>query len=56
MTTIDVIAELFCQVDDAMPGVPKHPQASLYPGEIVTAGILFAIKAVGERAFYRWIA
>ena len=56
MTTIDFITELFCRIDDAMPDVPKHPQASLYPGELVTLGMLFAIKGVGERAFYRWIA
>jgi hypothetical protein len=55
MTTIDFITELFCQVDDTMRGVPKHPQASLYPSEIVTVGMLFAIKGVGERAFYRWL-
>jgi hypothetical protein len=55
MTTIDFITELFCQIDDAMRGVPKHPQASLYPSELVTVGMLFAIKGVGERAFYRWL-
>lgn len=55
MTTIDFITELFCQVDDAMSEVPKHPQASLYPSEIVTLGLLFAIKGVGNRAFYRWL-
>ena len=55
MTTIDFITELFCQIDDAMRDVPKHPQASLYPSELVTLGMLFAIKGVGERAFYRWI-
>lgn len=56
MTTVDFITELFCQVDDAMRNVPKHPQARLYPSELVTLGMLFAIKGVGERAFYRWLA
>src|SRR3990170_1366879 len=55
MTTIDFITILFCKVDDAMRAVPKHPQAKLYPSEIVTLGLLFALKGVGERAFYRWL-
>ena len=56
MTTIDFITELFCKVDNAMTDVAKHPQAALYPSEIVTLGLLFALKGVGERAFYRWLA
>jgi hypothetical protein len=54
MTTEEFITELFCRVDDAMTDVPKHPQAHLYPSEIVTLAILFALKGVGPRAFYRW--
>lgn len=37
-----------------MKTLPKHPQASLWPSEIVTLGVLFALKGVGNRAFYRW--
>ena len=55
MTTEDFITELFCQVDEAMKDVRKHSQSHLYPGELVTIGILFAWKGVGERAFYRWL-
>jgi hypothetical protein len=55
MSTVDFITELFCSVDEAMRDVPKHSQANLYPSEIVTLGILFAMKGVGNRAFYRWI-
>jgi len=55
MSTIDFITELFCRVDDAMANVAKHSQAKLYPSEIVTLGILFALKGVGNRAFYRWL-
>jgi hypothetical protein len=55
MSTIDFITELFCRVDDAMSEVPKHSQANLYPSEIVTLALLFALKGVGERAFYRWL-
>ncbi len=38
-----------------MQGVPKHSQSSLYPSEIVTLAVLFAIKGVGQRAFYQWL-
>jgi hypothetical protein len=56
MTTIDFITELFCKVDDQMAQVPKHPQARLWPSEAVTIGLLYAIKGVGTRAFYRWLS
>ena len=55
MTTIDFITDLFCQVDDQMPGIPKHPHATLWPSEVVTLGLLHALKGVGNRAFYRWL-
>ncbi len=55
MTTEDFIIGLFCRIDDKMKSIPKHPQAHLYPSEIVTLAVLFAIKGVGDRAFYRWI-
>ena len=56
MTTEDFITMLFCQIDDQMHDVPKHPQAALYPSELVTLGMLYAFKGVGERAFYRWLS
>lgn len=52
--TEDFIAELFYRVDTAMAGVLKHPQAKLWPGEVVTLMILYALKGCGEGAFYRW--
>lgn len=55
MTTVNFIIRLFCLVDDVMMDVAKHSQASLYPSEIVTLGLLFALKGVGNRAFYRWV-
>lgn len=55
MTHEDFITGLFCRVDDRMKDVPQHSQAALWPSEVVTLGFLFAIKGVGERAFYRWI-
>lgn len=56
MTTEDFISELFYRVDESMNTVPKHPQASLWPSEMVTLGMLFALKGVGTRAFYRWVS
>lgn len=55
MTTEDIIVHIFCKVDDRMPGMPKHPQAKLYPSELVTIGVLFALKGGYFRAFYRWL-
>ena len=55
MSTEDFIVELFVRVDERMAGVTKHPQAGLWPGEMVTLALLFAVKGVGERAFYRWL-
>jgi hypothetical protein len=54
MTTYDFVTELFVRVDDAMIPVKKHSQARLHPSEIVTLGLLFALKGSGNRAFYRW--
>ena len=56
MTTEDFITELFCRVDDQMKDVPSHSQASLWPSEVVTIGLLHAIKGVGSRGFYRWLS
>jgi len=55
MTTQDFITELFCRIDDAMKDVAKHPLCLLFPSEIVTLGVLFALKGGGSRAFYRWL-
>ena len=55
MTTEDFITELFCRVDDAMQEISKHPQAKLYPAEVVTLALLFSLKGVSNRAFYRWV-
>ena len=53
MTTEDIIIHIFCLVDDEMKDMPKHGQAKLYPSELVTIGILFALKGGYFRAFYR---
>jgi len=43
MTTMDFITALFCQVDDHLPGILKHPDAHLWPSEVVTLGLLHAL-------------
>jgi hypothetical protein len=55
VTTQDFIIHLFCWVDDHLVGLRKHPQAKLYPSELVTIGLLFALKGGYFRAFYRWL-
>lgn len=55
MTTEDIIIHIFCWVDDEMGDVKKVPQADLYPSEVVTIGILFALKGGYFRAFCRWL-
>jgi len=55
MTTEDIIIHLFCFVDAHLPEIEKHSQAKLYPSELVTIGILFAIKGGYFRPFYRWL-
>lgn len=55
MTTEDIILHIFCLVDDMLPEIDKHPQAKLYPSELVTIGILFALKGGFFRAFDRWL-
>ena len=55
MTPQDFIIALFCAVAQEMLDIPKRPDAKLYPSEVVTIALLFAIKGVGTRAFYRWL-
>ncbi len=55
MRTEEIIIRLFCMVDDKLAHVKKRKNANLYPSEIVTIGILFCLKGVHYRAFYRWL-
>src|SRR5262245_53848310 len=54
-TTIDFITALFYEVDEQLRPIPKHPEAHLWPSEVVTLGLLHALKGGGNRAFYRWL-
>ena len=53
MMTVEFITALFSEVDDQLRAIPKHPEARLWPSEVVTLGLLHALKGVGNRAFYR---
>jgi hypothetical protein len=55
MATDEIIIRLFCIVDDRLSKVKKHPEALLYPSEIVTLGLLFSLRGGKWRAFYRWL-
>src|SRR5438034_6523737 len=49
----EFITALFYEVDEQLGAIPKHPEARLWPSEVVTLGLLHALKGVGNRAFYR---
>jgi hypothetical protein len=49
------MAHIFCKVDDALGDVRKQVLAKLYPSEVVTTGILFALKGGHFQAFYHWL-
>ena len=55
MTTEDLIIRILCVVDEKMVELAKHPQAKLYPSELVTIGIWFALKGGTFLSFYRWL-
>jgi hypothetical protein len=55
VTTWDLIIALFYHVDEQLHDIPKHPEAHLWPSEVVTLGLLHALKGVGNRVFYRWL-
>ena len=55
MTAQDFTLELFCRVDDTLTNMRQHPLASLHPSEVVTLGMLQALRREGPCAFYRWV-
>ena len=55
MTQENFIIELFCRVDDMLPKTQEHLQAKLSLSELVTLGLLFALKGSSQHAFYRWL-
>jgi hypothetical protein len=55
MTTEEFITALFSEVDEQLRTIPKHPEARLWPSEVVTLGLLHALKGVGNRPCSRWL-
>jgi hypothetical protein len=55
MKTVEFITALFYEVDEQIGAIPKHPEGHLWPSEVVTLGLLHALKGGGNRAFYRWL-
>src|SRR5215510_12769313 len=55
MTTIECITAFCCQGDDQLAGLPTHPEARLWPSEVVTLGLLPARTGVGNRPCSRWL-
>ena len=39
MITVDFITALFYEVDEQLGAIPKHPEAHLWPSEVVTLGL-----------------
>ena len=56
MPTDEIIIRLFLIVDERLGTIKKRADAKLYASEIVTIGLLFALKGGRYRAFYRWLA
>jgi hypothetical protein len=55
MSTVVLIAALFFEVDEQLRALPTHPEAHLWPSEVVTLGLVHALKGEGNRPFSRWL-
>jgi hypothetical protein len=51
MMTVEFITALFYEVDKQLCAIPTHPEAHLWPSEVVTLGLLHALKGGGNRPF-----
>src|SRR2546427_260096 len=40
MMTVEFITALFYEVDEQLRTIPKHPEAHLWPSEVVTLGLV----------------
>jgi len=45
-TTIEFITALFSEVDEQLSAIPKHPEAHLWPSEVVTLGLVELSRGV----------
>jgi hypothetical protein len=55
MTTVECITALFYHIAQQRHDLSQHPEAHLWPREVVTLGLLHALKGVGNRPFSRWV-
>jgi hypothetical protein len=55
MMTVEFSTALFYEVDEQLRAIPTHPEAHLWPSEVVTLGLLQARKGGGNRPLYRWL-
>ncbi len=39
MSTVELITALFFEVDEQLRAIPTHPEAHLWPSEVVTLGL-----------------
>jgi hypothetical protein len=49
MITLDFIPALFYEVDEPLGAIPTPPEAHLWPREVVTLGLVHALKGAGNR-------
>jgi hypothetical protein len=56
MPTDEIIIRLFLIVDERFGNCKKRSDAHLYVSEIITLGLLFALKGKRFSAFYRWLS
>jgi hypothetical protein len=50
VSTIEFITALFYEVDEQLGAIPKHPEAHLWPSEVVTLGLLHQGHSVFGRS------
>lgn len=55
MSVDEIITRLFVMVDNHLRDVKRPADAQLHPSEVVTIGLLFALKGGKFRAFHRWL-
>ena len=55
MTTVEFLTALCSEVDEQLRALPKHPEARLWPSEVVTLGLWQALKGAGHRVCSRWL-
>jgi hypothetical protein len=55
LTTLHCSTAFCWQAADHLAGLPTPPEAHLWPREVVTLGLLHALKGIGNRPFYRWL-